>query len=110
MGAVRYKMKYKVGDKVKIKTWEEMEKEYGLNNIEGIKEYICCLGTFTNEMEEFLNKSNCDRVLTIREIDVWYYIKGVFFCWSDDMIECLVEEYKEEVVIPIKNRWELLDL
>ena len=30
MGVVRYKMKYKVGDKVKIKTWERMEEEYGL--------------------------------------------------------------------------------
>ncbi len=99
-------MRYDIGDKVKIRTWDSMEKEFGLDKIRGVGKYITCLGTFTKDMEEFLNKSDCDRVLTIKEVDVWYYVKGVYFCWSDDMIECLVEE----VFTPVRNRWELLDI
>ena len=30
--------------------------------------------------------------------------------WTDEMIECLIEAYEEPIYIPVKSRWELLDL
>ncbi len=53
-------MKFKVGDKVKIKSWQEMEEEFGLNCAENIN----CNFTFTKEMEKY-----CGAVATIRRID-----------------------------------------
>lgn len=53
-------MKFKVGDKVKIKSWQEMEKEFGLNRFESIN----CKFSFTKEMEKY-----CGAVATISGID-----------------------------------------
>ncbi len=100
-------MKYNIGDKVRIKTWEMMEKEFGLNKTGGVIKYISCLGTFVKEMEKFLNELNCDRVLTIKEKGIWYYIEEGDFVWSDDMIECL---YKEPIYKPINSRFDILDI
>jgi len=100
-------MKYKVGDKVKIKTWKDMQEKYGLNSIKNIN----CreIWIFTRGMEEYLNKSNTKRILTIEKIDDDYYsITGSNHTWSDEMIECLASEYKEPE--PILTRFEILDL
>lgn len=53
-------MKFEVGDKVKIKSWQEMEEEFGLNCAENIN----CKFTFVKEMEKY-----CGAVATIRRID-----------------------------------------
>ena len=93
MGDFRHKMKYKVGDKVKIKTWKEMEKEY-----EPVEYGYIILSNnlgFLLEMEEKLKKLNTNRIVTIRDIDKnnnSYAIKELSFEWSDDMIEYLVKE------------------
>ena len=101
-------MKYKVGDKVKIKTWEDMEKKFGLDK----HGYISCSATFTGLMEKLFTELDYDRVVTIKEKDIWYYIEkdGEGFCWSDDMIECLVKSYKEPIYESIKSRFDILDL
>ncbi len=100
-------MKYKVGDKVRIKTWEGMEKEFGLN-INGNIQNIPC---FLKEMEEWINKDFPDRILTIKEeIHSGYKMEELRLRWGDDMIECLAKEYKEEIHAPILSRFELLDL
>lgn len=49
---------YKIGDKVKIRSWKSMENEFGLNWWDDIKSYI----TFTKEMQE-----SCGRVMTITD-------------------------------------------
>ncbi len=103
-------MKYKVGDRVKIKTWEEMEKEHG-----GIRYHvICCQIAYRSEMERELVNLNCNRILTIRKIAEviadYYCMEGLGYYWSDDMIECLASDYAEKVSKPILNRYEILDL
>lgn len=76
-------MKYKVGDRVRIREWDDMEKEFGLYSDGDIK----CECTFTRSMKEF-----CGRVGTVCVcFDTHYRInfdgeeKGWNF--SDDMID-----------------------
>ncbi len=99
-------MKYKVGDKVKIKTWEEMEKEFGLssNLIKMHKDIF-----FTQSMEKYLKEISIDRILTIKEIynDNDIYMEEIGYVWKDCYIEGLVVE---EIFEPIENRAEILDL
>ena len=83
-------MKYKVGDKVKIKDQRDVYPK------------------FNNEVEEELEKLN--RILTIKEVQKYsYYTKEMkLYKWKDNMIECLVEDYeKDETIL---SRYEILDL
>ena len=101
-------MKYKAGDKVKIKSWKEMEKEFGPSD-SGI---INCKLSFTGTMERELNKKFPDRILTIEDINEAgnyygmekYGIEKISTQWTDDMIKCKIEEPK------INNRFEILDI
>ena len=108
-------MKYKVGDKVKIKTWDQMEKEFKLD-------YQGCITTnenngvetlsFTPEMEQKINNLNENRVLTINHIHENSTfgscdMAGYFFCFTDEMIDCLITEKAYE---PIHSRFEILDI
>lgn len=83
-------MKYKVGDKVKIK------------KIDG----------FHSLVEEYFRKNSPERVLTIKKIDKEfspsYLMEEVPYKWKDKMIECVVEKYKKPK--PIESRWDILDL
>jgi len=100
-------MKYKVKDKVKIKTWKEMEKEYGVFVKKGS---IKCKYAFTKGMEEEIEELNCNRILTIEYVySNSYGIKEISsWTWSDDMIKCLVKnEIKSK---PITSRFEILDI
>ena len=103
-------MKYKVGDKVRIKTWEDMKKEYGSDGINNINNSP---NSFVKQMEEELNKISLNRILTIKSIrngsfSLDYEMKEIRWAWMDEMIECLVKDYVEP--IPIDNRFELLDI
>jgi len=94
-------MKYKVGDKVKIKTWKEMEKEYGLTE----RRNINLRPYFMKEMEEQLNENFLDRIIKIKEnTKDGYRIKEMGCYWSDGMIKELI------IPEPIYSRFEILDI
>ena len=114
-------MKYKVGDKIKIKTWKELTKEFlmiqGLSDKKQIqidldkntKKVGNNYFSFTLNMEKEINRLKTGRILTISNViyDSYYLIKefknnSIFI---DEMIDCLEKDYN-----PIKNRWEILDL
>ena len=106
-------MGYKVGDKVKIKTWKQMEKEFELSKYGWIRRIESCI-IFLQSMENDIEKTN--RVLTIKKIDgktsqknvkIWHS-KELLWGFSTDIIECLASDYKEP--IPITSRFEILDL
>lgn len=82
-------MKYKVGDKVLIKTWEEMEAEYGLS----IMGDIDVSKIFTKEMENAFTQLK-SRVLTIEQVvdNSYYRMKELSWKWSDDTIKCKASE------------------
>lgn len=110
-------MKYKVGDKIKIKTWKAMEKKYGMvpdrpdciNCIEKTSDFYFCL-----QDEGWLNVRYPDRILTIKEIDNDAYIVERQFHtadrWTEEMIECSVPPKPKKVFKPVKNRFEIMDL
>ena len=76
-------MKYKVGDKVRIKSLDW----YNANKNENL--YIDC-GDICFGL---LNKPFCGEVLTIKEIEEHYYtVEENEIFWTDEMIEGLVEE------------------
>ncbi len=89
MGVVRYKMKYLVGDKVKIK------KDTTILGCE-------------KESKSYLSKNNY--ILTIYDINVkkeCYEMDGWQGPWTEWLIEGL---YEEPIYEPVRSRWELLDL
>jgi hypothetical protein len=95
--------KYKIGDKVKIKTWQQMEKEYGLNSVGNINSN----DPFPECLERVLNENFLDRILTITEVGenkgdhTTYILEEVEEYIVDEDIEYSLEE------LEIKKRREL---
>lgn len=100
-------MKFKVGDRVRIRQWDDMAKEFGTNGYGNIK---CCPG-FTKEMRqlcgkkatissigEFFSKSvhlkdfeNCEGIET-----KWYYSTDMLEPVEDDT-EIVISKHGKEV-------------
>lgn len=74
-------MKYKVGDKVRVRQWDDMAKESGLNDCGDIN------NGFMQSMEHF-----CGRIYEIYKVYNYYYIlkdESIVFdwCFTDEMLE-----------------------
>ena len=75
-------LKYKVGDKVRIKSLDW----YNENEINGI--VVIDENAFNEDMSNY-----CGQIMTISDIELDYYLlKGTPYAWTDDMIEGLVAE------------------
>lgn len=105
-------MKYKIGDRVIIRTWEDMEKEFGLNENDNINNKN---NGFVRSME-IICREIPDRIFRIEGIshidNVQHYImeKVETWKWTDEMIEYSLKELEEKTWIPIVDRFEILDL
>lgn len=74
-------MRYKVGDKVRVRQWDDMAKESGLNDCGDIN------NGFTQSMEHF-----CGRIYEIYKVYNYYYILKdesivLDWCFTDEMLE-----------------------
>ncbi len=105
-------MKYKINDKVRIKTWDDMKNEYGLDAEGNVK---CLFYYLFLEAREIMLNDNCpDRILTIKRVsdcdkyyNKFYEMKEIDWAWEDYMIEGL---YVEQILDPINSRFEILDI
>ena len=112
-------MKYKKGDKIRIKTWGSMVKEFGLDyfgniDIDSNREYFPT-PNFRSKREKWIQSSS-SRDFTIKEVGERsrsYTIeedKGTWL-WVDKMIEYSLKELKDmKSWEPIETRFEILDL
>lgn len=81
-------MKFKVGDKVRVRAWDDMEKEFGLNADGDIK----CRCWFTKGMRD-----SCGKIVQIESVSPeieTYCIKDDFHTFTDDMLEAVAYDFK----------------
>lgn len=82
----------KVGKKYKVRSWEDMEKEFG--TAEGLLEtYIPCRGDFMLSMKKY-----CGTIVTVTDT-IWsgfFRVQedGGAFIWSTDMVKPLGDLYE----------------
>ena len=80
-------MKVKVGQKYKVRLWEDMKREFGLKHASSPYEYIDCQASFVRDMRKY-----CGNIITIKYVLIWdkelFDIEedGGVFTWSTDMI------------------------
>ena len=85
-------MKYKKGDKVRVREWDGMKREFGVDDHCWIK---TPLYNFTPMMGEY-----CGKVVTIKEVyDNYYKIEEDDFSWTDDMFEGYAFKYGDKVEV-----------
>lgn len=86
-------MKYKVGDRVKIKSWDEMAEEYGVHRDETGMQYIDTPGyRFIEDMEIY-----CGNTMKIQYIrDNGYMMIETGYTWTDEMIECIDDRLPDD--------------
>lgn len=73
-------MKYKVGDKVRVRSWEDMKKEFSLDHYGNIN---MATTNFDKCMKEW-----CGKILTIgRVYTSGYRVKETGWWWIDEMFE-----------------------
>ena len=104
-------MKFKVGDKVRVRSWESMEKEFGF-----IDKWNTINNGFVTGMRNY-----CGNIYEISEVDDdWYFLRTCSnYYFTDDMLEPVKaetngEHFRNELrelkgfVVAIKNGRALL--
>lgn len=108
-------MRYKIGDKVVIRTWEDLKEEYNKSDEEGNIYIVNQDLYFMDSMEDKINKNFPDRVLTIVTMvdieDKQYYkmYNMKEYIWVNEMIKCKEFEPITNKEF-IKSRFEILDI
>ena len=98
-------MKYKVGDKVRVRQWDDMVKEFGF--FDDLKKDIDILGClFTNNMKKF-----CGSVVTISNIasdNSRYLIKedDQNWYWTDDMFENMYYSCADKITKDLQEAYD----
>ena len=94
-------MEYKVGDRVRIKTWEKMVDEYEINNFGDI--VVDGRLYFLRSMKEY-----CGNVYVIRDAGINYKLEGInTFSFNDNMIEqkeLTKDDLKTGMIIEYRNK------
>ncbi len=86
-------MKYKVGDKVRVRSWEAMEREFGRV---GSSVNVPGMG-FNKYMRKY-----CGQIVTIKsECSSYYHIseENPAYNWTDDMFEGYAFNYGEKIEV-----------
>lgn len=102
-------MKFKIGDKIRIKTWEQLSKEFEYDKK---YEQIRCSISFTKNMNKSLPK---DRIVVIKgyTLENNYKVKENNWYWSEDMMEAIDLPEVETIKVITDNRtftrFDLLD-
>ena len=96
-------MKYKVGDKVRVRQWDDMVEEFGLYDRKDIGIPSCF---FVKEMRKY-----CGSVVTIRELtcrDTRYLIEedDCCFFWTDDMFENMYYSCADNIAKSLQNAYD----
>ncbi len=109
-------MKYRPGDRIKIKTWNALLGEFGLNkNNNDIR--LPSLRhesySFTRQREKWIQRTSV-RIFTIKLINDFFQQYLIIedrdmWGWSDCIVEYIVDENNERCY-PIYSRLEILDL
>ena len=86
--------KYKVGDRVRVRSWESMEKEFGVRDDGSI--YLV-RGRVSKEMKKYCGKSH-----VISEVRLYdkYILKDIGWFWTEEMFE---EEKEQSIYITRKD-------
>ena len=107
-------VKYKAGDKVKVRTWEEMKNLYGISYHGGINPDIEGDVSFDSFMigMEYDVKNLPNRIVTILEKgDNCYRVENSQWYFQDYMFEGSEEvNNKQSHFEPVNSRFEILDL
>lgn len=95
-------MKYKVGDKVRVRQWDDMANEFGLHGRKDIDIPNC---TFVKEMRKY-----CGSVVTIYKLtcrDTRYFIEedDCGFFWTDDMFENVYYSCADNITKGLQNAY-----
>lgn len=71
-------MKFKVGDRVKVKSWDDMAREFGVNT----NNIILCEYRFVPYMRKY-----CGRIMTVTmELCGAYELNNLIWSFTDDML------------------------
>lgn len=83
-------MKFKVGDRVRVRAWDDMLREFGMKS----NGDIACQFTFTGDMRRFCGKVGT--ITTARPSNGLYYLAidgekyaPADYCFSNDMLEAV---------------------
>jgi len=113
-------MYYKIGDRIKIKTWEQLVEEYGLTQPNmfssyNSKPYILTNREYIEKIEKELKELETNRFLTVtwlypHDAKMEYGVKEFSFIIDELWVDNKLSRIAPAMKVSEKNRFELMDL